>query len=424
MAKRHVLRADDWESLFLRLQELVMANSGEDDFREIFKLIVVKLFTEVGAGQDSTFMRRATPNETASFMNELLVRAANRWTGLFDEDRTFKLTDDHLTVCVEILESVDVLESGLEVLDGAFEFLVNRCAKGSKGQFFTPRTVVECCIRVLDPRADEYVLDPACGSGGFLVHALNHIRRREGATSRDNRLWGFDFDNRAVQVAKALQVIAGGEPSNLYQLNSLLVPVTQTTIFSGSSSLLTVEDVVRSRLRNFPGFDVIATNPPFAGEIRERGMLDAYSLAREGRRVERDVLFLERCLGLLRPGGRIAIVLPHNKVGADSWSYVREWLLKSLRVVAVLGLDRNTFLPHTHQKASVIFGVKRERPLRSVPSEDILFLVSDSSGKDSRGSYSVREAAHSSDDTWSRVNHDLLDVVAQVHPLIQTSSRN
>ena len=83
------------------------------------------------------------------------------------------------------------------------------------------------------------------------------------------------------------------------------------------------------------------------------------------------------------------IVLPHNKLGGQTWSYLRDWLITRVRVVAVVGLDRNAFLPHTHQKTSVLFGVKRESLVREPESEPILFAISNSSGKDSSGRLSL-----------------------------------
>jgi type I restriction enzyme M protein len=131
----------------------------------------------------------------------------------------------------------------------------------------------------------------------------------------------------------------------------------------------------------FRGFDLILTNPPFAGDV---GSATGYQLAR-GKRVERDVLFIERCLGLLRPGGRLAMVLPHNKLGGQAWASLRKWLLERLRVVAVLGLGRNTFQPHTSQKACVLIGQKRVRPGFPKADEEILFFISVRDGKDARG---------------------------------------
>src|SRR5207244_4131658 len=102
-----------------------------------------------------------------------------------------------------------------------------------------------------------------------------------------------------------------------------------------------IEDVVTARSRRFKGFDVILTNPPFAGEVRESGLLAGYAVARKSRKMERDVLFLERCVQLLRPGGRLAIVLPHNKLGSRGWSYLREWVVRNMEIIGVLGLGRN-----------------------------------------------------------------------------------
>jgi type I restriction enzyme M protein len=303
-------------------------------------------------------------------------------------------------------------------MDGAFEYLVARSAKGSKGQYFTPRHVIDCCVQIANPRVDELVIDPASGSGGFLIHALLHVAQAgasDPAEYAGKNLWGFDFDQRAVQVAKALMLLAGDGKTNLYRANSLITSGRSQGLLTEDEAdgpLMGVEDVLRTRFgRSFKGFDVVLTNPPFAGEIRESALLEAYDLYRPGRRIERDIIFLERCVHLLRPGGRIGIVLPHNKLGASAWMYAREWLLRQMRVVAVLGLGRNTFLPHTHQKADVLFGVKRQRPEDPPPGEEILFLISERAGKDSKGKVVERPGSAPMDPTWTRADHDLDEVV-------------
>jgi len=150
----------------------------------------------------------------------------------------------------------------------------------------------------------------------------------------------------------------------------------------------------------------VLTNPPFAGDVGD-AYGEHYELAR-GRRVERDVLFIERCVSLLRPGGRFAIVLPHNKVGGDAWAFVRAWLLERTQVVAVLGLGRNTFQPHTSQKACVVIGQKRARPvaLEAARDEEIVFFLGERDGKDHRGRV-VRGAD-------GAVDHDLAEAVPLV----------
>ena len=115
-------------------------------------------------------------------------------------------------------------------MDSFFEFMVSRGAKGAKGQYFTPRHVVEMCIRMLRPGKDETLLDPACGSAGFLIHGLNYVRNKHHLNVDAQRqycaakLWGFDIDVRAVRVAKALTVLAGEGQANIIRLNSLLRP--------------------------------------------------------------------------------------------------------------------------------------------------------------------------------------------------------
>jgi type I restriction enzyme M protein len=306
----------------------------------------------------------------------------------------------------------------LEVLDALFEYLISRSSKGAKGQYFTPRYVVDCCVKLVNPSLTETVMDPACGSGGFLAHALSHIQMShpnldKPAYARAN-LWGADFDSRAIQVARALMLLAGDGHSNLFRINSLRTATACDDLFfeyRGSSPEPTIEDLMRTRVRAFKGFDVIMTNPPFAGEVREPELLSQYQLSRRGGRTERDVLFLERCISLLKPGGRLAIVLPHNKFASATWSAARQWLLTHAQVVAVLGLGRHTFLPHTSQKADVLFARKRRQPVRYPEKEPILFLISERDGKDSKGEIIARPAATIEQPAWVRADHDLDQVV-------------
>lgn len=410
MAKRHANQLGNLQSLFLRLEELVLANSGEDEFEEVFKLLIAKIWDERTA-QPPRFRVMKTEGETKEAVVTLLHEANKAWPGVLDVLEP-ALTPEHLAVCVEALAKHKLSDQGLEVLDGFFEFLVARSAKGSKGQFFTPRYVIELCVRMLRPTTSDIILDPACGSGGFLIHALNYVRANADLSAPDtihryceNNVFGFDIDARAVRVAKALMVLAGDGSANIIRLNSLLKPDMVGLFPTAEASTLTIEDVCRSRLRKHKGFDLILTNPPFAGDVRERHVLDGYDLSRGRDCIERDVLFLERCVELLKPGGRLAIVLPHNKVAANSLSYARQWLKGKARILAVVGLGRNTFLPHTHQKASIIF-LQRV----TVASDyKIFFSISERDGKNSKGQLQLRNLTHN--DGWDRIDHDFDEIV-------------
>jgi type I restriction enzyme M protein len=418
MAKRHVHRSGDPASLFRRLEELVLANSVADEFEEVFKLIVAKLRDE-RSNSPGRFRACADPDQTYDQIVDLLRDADHAWPGLLDNVDT-ALAPSQLQVCVEALSDHAISETSLEVMDGLFEHLVARNAKGAKGQFFTPRHVVELCVRMLDPKEGEIVLDPACGSGGFLLHAMNHVRAHHASAPRgrkpgdaleadgSSKLWGYDLDARAVRVAKALMLLSGGPQANIIRLDSLNRPgpnaQTGTALTADAG---TIESAWDGEIDRRGGFDVILTNPPFAGDVRSRTVLDRYDLSRGRSRIERDVLFLERCIELLRPDGRMAIVLPHNKLAAAVWAYARHWLLDRARVLAVVGLGRNTFLPHTHQKASVLFVRKNAAPRTAAPAEPIFFAISEKDGKDSKGRPVVRSGADVAASAWQRLDHDL-----------------
>jgi type I restriction enzyme M protein len=435
MAKRHTNRLDDLESLFLRLEELVLANSGADEFEEVFKLLVAKLWDE-RYGEGKSFRAYDDERETFRKVSELLRQVERTWPGVLGPSAEVGLRPSHLQVCVQALSKHTIGSANLEVMDGFFEFLVARAAKGAKGQYFTPRHVVEMCVQMLKPKDSETVLDPACGSGGFLIHTLNFVRDSVGSSPENmheyysKHIWGFDIDTRAVRVARTLMILAGDGNSNIIRLNSLLTPdavglfSVDKTIGSEPTddTLLTIEDVCRSRLRGHKGFDVILTNPPFAGEVRESQMLESFALSRGRKRVERDVLFLERCVQLLRPGGRMAIVLPHNKLAVDSMSYVREWLMRKVRVLAVVGLGRNTFLPHTHQKAGVLFAQKRIPGDQPKSDEKVFFGISEREGKNSKGQALFHRGVDVTQPAWTRVDHDLAEIVSAFHAFCRSES--
>ena len=272
--------------------------------------------------------------------------------------------------------------------------------KGSKGQYFTPRYIIDFCIKILNPKQDEHVLDPAAGSAAFLYHAHNH------SDIPGDHLWAFDFDNTAVRVARLLMYVAGINNVHINKTNSLIKASAQESLIATGLSDLstTIEDILR--IEKFRSqFDVIATNPPFAGEIIEPDILNSYEVTKGKKRTERDVLFIERCIELLKPGGRMAIVLPDSIFGGSENEQIRKWVYDNCRIVGVIGIPRNAFMPHTPVKTSILFLQKRISPRTN--NENIFFGISEKPGKDSRGRilYLSEEER-----TWRNVDHDLNDI--------------
>jgi type I restriction enzyme M protein len=355
MPKRHAV-GNSARSAVGRVEELVLAGSGADAFELVFSLVAARLG---GARLD----------RGRADLVRGLRRAAARWPGL-EASPALDVSDAVLAQVTDLLGRA-ALDGDAEGLDAVFEQLVTRVGKGDKGQFFTPRHVVDWIARVMLLAPGERVLDPACGSGAFLAHARAHAAVEAH---------GRDVDRRAVRVARLLAIATGADPGRIVRADSL------------------------RREAPPPPADVVLTNPPFAGDATH----DGYEVAAIGRRAERDALFLERCLELLRPGGRLAIVLPHSKVAADGWGALRRWLVERARVFAVVGLPRETFLPHTSQKTAVLFAKRRERPRtwRELDvSERTLFAVSERAGKAVSGEPLAREGGPAR--SWREVDHDL-----------------
>jgi type I restriction enzyme M protein len=384
----------NFKKILQDLEELVLADSGKDEFNEIFKLIFAKIWDEKEALENRKdkvveFRKALDPEITYDRINGLFHKACEEWSGIFKAGEDIELAKRHLQVCVGPIEGVRLMGSNLRIMDDAFEYLLPTEAKKKKGQFFTPRHVVEMCVRMLNPTRKEYVMDPSCGSGGFLLHAMDWCYPAKDNEARELRkhryaakyLWGIDFEQRAAKTSRALMLIAGDGHTNIFGPDvSSLDPKTWYETPSGESLMQGLRQAKLSA-KKIPDnetlkdddkaweyfdelkFDVILANPPFAGEMKDRKMLAHYDLAKRALKrakdkqpkEERDVLFIERILKWLKPGGRAAIVLPQGKFNNSSLAFIREWILKKARLLAVVGLHPNTFKPHTGTKTSVLF---------------------------------------------------------------------
>lgn len=423
------------------LEELVLAGSGVDSFNEIFKLIYAKIYDEKYAKDkngDLLFRQSSNPQITYDNISKLFENAKREWPGMFLTGETIQLSPSHLSVCIGELENIRLLDANLEIIDQAFEYLLPSIAKGEKGQYFTPRHVIDMAIKMLNPKDSEYIIDPASGSGGFLIHAMHWVwDHKSESTSRETRIhfaatqiYGIDFADTAVKISRALMLIAGDGKSHIFRLNSLSPREWQgdeQEKLKARSELMEwlykfndySKDSENQRNFKYFNFDVLLTNPPFAGEIKERDLLNEYLLAKNDKgklrnKMERHILFIERALNLIKPGGRLAIVLPQGVLNNTNMQYIRQFLFDKARILAVVGLNVNTFKPHTGTKTSVLFLQKwkrNEKPLEDYP---IFMAVSKKSGKDNSGDYIYKKDADGNIirdyKGHKAVDHDLDDI--------------
>lgn len=400
MTKRKNTNIETFDSAYRRLEEVMLANSGENEFEEIFKIVLIKLWEDLHDTNSVNNLDSA---------NHLLTLIDNKWPGVLVEKK-LNISDEQFAVCLDVIQSFSFTEDGYEGIDGIFEYIVSREKKGAKGQFFTPRYLVDFCVNILNPKTNESILDPAAGSGAFLYHAYLH-----GKTNGSD-LWGFDFDSTAVRIARLLMYVGSVDGAHIHKVNSLLKNDARISLFERGISEVstTIEDVLRIEKKK-ELFDIIITNPPFAGEIIESDILESYRISSGKTRIERDVLFVERCISLLKPGGRMAIVLPDNIFGSKEDETLRRWIYDTCRVVGVVGVPRNTFMPHTAVKTSILFLQKR-KVQRNV-SETVFFGISELPGKDSRGNLIFKDETSK---TWKNVYHDLDQITEEFKMFLST----
>ncbi len=435
------------KNIITEIEDAVLSNAGVDSFEEVFKLIFIKLYDEFLSMEDKNKIEGFLEQNISEFesqnfdnikncLNEyddsrlrelefrntdqadgnlkenlehLFYKAKNKWQGVFTEDSKIELSDSHLSVCVGYLQDIKLFNSNLLVVDEAFEYLVTKVAKGDKGQFFTPRHVIDMCVQMLHPKKGEYMIDTASGSCGFPIHTIfkiiGHLFSNKELRNKDKedvlKIFGIDFDEKAVRVARTLNLIAGDGETNVLHLNTLDFsrwrdkekdPTWQQTYGKGYKRLMRLRED-RESDRKFK-FDILMANPPFAGRIEERRILREYDfgITANGRvkdRMRREILFIERNFDFVKPGGRLAIVLPQGIfTNLKIESRVREMISEKSRILAVISLGDNTFKPHTSPKTSVLFAQKWD-DIHCPRKNDypIFFGVSHKSGKDSRGNY-------------------------------------
>lgn len=412
------------KDLILEIEDEVLANAGVDVFEEVFKLIYAKLYDELMAARDKTAYLRfrnngCTDYELKQKIGDLFNDAKQKWEGVFSPDSKIMLSPSHLSVCVASLQNVKLFNSNLDVVDDAFEYLMSKSSKGEKGQYFTPRYVIDMCVKMMNPKESECVIDTAAGSAGFTVHSIFHvwreIRRRKGLPAGDNftaeersndeisyvqnKVFAIDFDEKAVRVARTLNLIAGDGQTNVLHLNTLDYSrwdeVTKQELWNdtynqGFKKLKALRPKGAKDYKEF-NFDVLMANPPFAGDIKENQIISRYELGKNAKgkwqtKVGRDILFIERNLNFLAPGGRMAIVLPQGRFNNSSDKQIRDFIAERCRILAVVGLHGNTFKPHTGTKTSVLFVQKwDDEKCPKVDDYNIFFATMQEQGKDNSG---------------------------------------
>lgn len=374
---------------FRRCHNYIAGNQGlqkPEAFWELLKIIFCKIHDERSSDEVEFY---ATSKERHGLngrlkakkrLDNLFNEVKAEYGTIFRENEAIELNPEVLAYIVSQLQMYSLLESDIDVKGRAYEEIVGSNLRGDRGEFFTPRNICQMTVAMLDPGERQLILDPACGTGGFLITAMNYViekiraaeiskwgdvERAETAIRQrvqrfaQNYIVGTDLNPNLVKASKMNMVMNNDGAGGLFQANSLKAPATW-------------EEALRDR-RLMGQVDLLFTNPPFGSKIPidEPSILEAYDLGHvwsydvktdkwtRTNAVQKsqppEILFIERCVKFLKPAtGRCAIVLPDGILGSPGLGYVREWILRNTRVLASIDLHPDTFQPHVSVQTSVL----------------------------------------------------------------------
>ena len=318
-------------------------------------------------------------------------------TGIFQRDEGIVLDPNSVVYVVGELERLNLTATDCDVIGAAFEVFAERYFVGEKGEFFTPRIAIKNAVKMLNPQYADTIIDPACGSGGFLIYALEHVwdtiqtsslNREEARRRSPSFIYGIDKEPDLVKVARAYMTLIGDGSTSIADTDSLKPFDT----WNERAHVMLADENGEMQKFNF-----VFTNPPFGADIKIKhsNVLTQYDLGHKWIKpknssqwyktedtepTDPQILFLELCVNLLNEGGRMCIVLPESVLGNVGQEYVRQWLLDNTTILAIWDCPALLFQPHTNTKTCILFIEKSK-----TANQSIMMSVISKCGHDARG---------------------------------------
>ena len=353
--------------------------------QEVINVILCKLYDEKYTEPENKIRFRAGYDESTEDVLDRIMQifqdTKKEYSDVFENEDNIKLDDKSITYLVGKIQKFSLLDADRDVVADAFEVFIGPSLRGAQGQFFTPRNIVKTVIEIIDPKPNEYIIDPACGSGGFLSECLRYIHKKieiqgkklkwsEGRIKEEkiqkvtDYFSGIEKDAFLSKVAKAYMIILGDGKSGIKSEDALDLPKNWSNETNAKIKL--------------GMFDVVITNPPFGSKIPVEGKekLSQFELCHKwnedtsGIFSKGDVLesqspqiaFIDRCLDFLKEGGRMGIVLPDGVLSNTSEKYIRYSLSKRVEIIGIVDLPMNAFMPSTPTKTHLFFVRKKSSP--------------------------------------------------------------
>jgi len=362
---------------FEEVHNFIYANDGLSEQQvldELIKILFIK-FTDETSEIKNFFITNEeieSINNTSKSKNfkiriiGLFNITKKQYSDLFTDNETLNLSEQSLAFIVKKFQKIDFHKSTKDAKGLAFQKFLSSQAKSGRGQFFTPEPIIDFCVKILNPKPTDKVIDPACGTGGFLFSTLKFIEENyKNINLKDyveQNIFGIEINNRISQIAKMKFLLECNANANILCENALLDIDELTLKFSNISEINKLKET----------FDIVLTNPPFGsqGKISNKQTLSNYDLGYKWTKYENtyyksnkiltgqipDILFIERSLQLLKPGGKLGIVLPNGLFENSSLEYLRLYIKTQADIIGVVRLPQETFIPYgTGVKASLLF---------------------------------------------------------------------
>jgi type I restriction enzyme M protein len=392
-------------------------------FFELLKIIFCKIEDERNLFEEPEFFvstkERNNPDGQITVkkrIERIFTKVKEKQKQIFEQNDELKLSPRTIAYVVGELQRYSFLDTNIDVKGKAYEEIVGANLRGDRGEFFTPRNVMKMTVEMVAPKIGETVLDSSCGTGGFLVQAMNFVINQieiqlEKTLGKPKKQWsdvhkqtandkikeiaskhffGFDINPDLVKATKMNMVMNNDGAGNILRANSLLPPHEWDLDFKKSLSERFNIDASKIRsVKDIALFDVIVTNPPFGSKIpiQDPTILNQYEIAGTSKSMSPEELFVERCVQFLKPKGRLAVVLPDSILGSPGKTFIREWLLKNCYIIASIDLHQDTFQPSTGTQTSVLIVQKKTEEEKREPfhSYNIFMSLVEKVGHDQRG---------------------------------------
>ena len=348
--------------------------------QQLINLIFCKIYDErFTKPYDIVSFRAGVEEEPHNIQQRILnlfKKVKENYKDVLDSNDKIILDKNSIAYVVGELQNYCLMSAERDVIADAFEVFIGHALKGGQGQFFTPRNVVKMVVDILDPKEDDLIIDPACGSGGFLIEALKHVwakldtkgkeyswpqketdKQKQKLATKNFR--GIDKDYFLSKVTKAYMTLIGDGTTGVVCDDSLDTTDNWKTI-------------TNQKIR-FGEFDILLTNPPFGAQIpvRGEGKIKQFEIGYKWKfditqkkwiktgklknQEEPQILFIERCLSFLKVGGKMAIVLPNGVLGNEQEAYLRQYIKEKGNIFAIVELPVETFSPNVTINTSVLF---------------------------------------------------------------------